>query len=84
MQLSAAVPRLRTPVVLAEGKPYQGAPNVTTWVLFLLAADGRIVRGRPQGSWTSMGTTASSGQVNAPLAAGTGRATRAFRQNRAK
>jgi hypothetical protein len=27
--------------------------NITSWVLFLLAADGRIVRGRPSGSWTS-------------------------------
>jgi hypothetical protein len=52
-QLSVDVPQLRTPVVLAEGKAYQGVQNVTTWVLALLAADGRIVRGRPRGSWTS-------------------------------
>ncbi len=26
---------------------------MTTWVLFLLAAEGRIVRGRPRGAWTS-------------------------------
>jgi hypothetical protein len=52
-QLSAAEPRLRTPVRLAEGKAYGRAQNVTTWVLFMLAADGRIVRGRPLGSWTS-------------------------------
>ena len=53
VQLSAAEPRLRTPITLAEGKPYSGTQNVTTWVLFMLAADGHIVRGRPQGSWTS-------------------------------
>lgn len=53
VQLSAAEPRLRTPITLNEGKSYGGTQNVTTWVLFLLAAEGRIVRGRPQGSWTS-------------------------------
>ena len=26
---------------------------MTTWVLFLLAAEGRVVRGRPRGTWTS-------------------------------
>jgi hypothetical protein len=52
-QLSSDEPRLRTPVLLAEGKPYAAKQNVTTWVLFLLAAEGRIVRGRPLGSWTS-------------------------------
>lgn len=52
-QLSADVPALRTRVSLAEGKSYAATPNITTWVLFMLAADGRIVRGRPLGSWTS-------------------------------
>jgi hypothetical protein len=52
-QLSADEPRLRTPIRLAEGKAYQRAQNVTTWVLFMLAADGRVVRGRPLGSWAS-------------------------------
>lgn len=52
-QLSVAEPRLRTQLMLAEGKPYESRQNITTWVLFLLAADGRIVRGRPLGSWTS-------------------------------
>lgn len=52
-QLSADEPRLRTKVLLAEGKPYAAQQNITTWVLFMLAADGRIVRGRPLGSWTS-------------------------------
>jgi hypothetical protein len=50
-QLSAEVPVLRTQLLLAEGKKYEQTVNVTTWVLFLLAADGRIVRGRPRGSW---------------------------------
>jgi hypothetical protein len=52
-QLSADEPRLRSQVLMAEGKAYGGKQNITTWVLFLLAADGRIVRGRPNGSWTS-------------------------------
>ena len=52
-QLSADVPALRTQLLMAEGKPYAAKQNITTWVLFMLAADGRIVRGRPRGSWTS-------------------------------
>jgi hypothetical protein len=52
-QLSIAEPRLRSQVLMAEGKPYAAKQNITTWVLLLLAADGRIVRGRPNGSWTS-------------------------------
>jgi hypothetical protein len=52
-ELSTDEPRLRTPILMAEGKAYAARQNVTTWVLFLLAADGRIVRGRPRGSWTS-------------------------------
>jgi Winged helix DNA-binding domain len=52
-ELSTDEPRLRTSMVIADGKPYQSQQNITTWVLFMLAADGRIVRGRPRGSWTS-------------------------------
>jgi hypothetical protein len=52
-QLSTDVPRLRTSIKVAEGKAYGREQNITTWVLFLLAADGRIVRGRPRGTWTS-------------------------------
>ncbi len=52
-QLSGDEPRLRTQVLMAEGKAYAARQNITTWVLFQLAADGRILRGRPLGSWTS-------------------------------
>lgn len=52
-ELSADIPELRTAIELAPGKPYGGKQNITTWVLLLLAADGRIVRGRPRGSWIS-------------------------------
>src|SRR5689334_21148490 len=52
-ELSTDEPRLRSKVTLAEGKAYGGSQNITTWVLLLLAAEGRIVRGRPRGSWLS-------------------------------
>ena len=46
-------PRLRTQIVLARGKAYEGRQNLASRVLFLLAAQGQVVRGRPRGSWTS-------------------------------
>jgi hypothetical protein len=52
-QLSTDEPRLRSQVHMAPDKAYGGPQNITSWVLLLLAADGRIVRGRPRGSWTS-------------------------------
>jgi hypothetical protein len=52
-ELSQDVPRLREQLHLAVGKPYEAKVNVSTRVLFLMAADGLIVRGRPRGSWTS-------------------------------
>ena len=52
-ELSADEPRLRTSVLMAEGKPYAARQNVSTWVLGQLSMDGRAVRGRPRGSWIS-------------------------------
>jgi hypothetical protein len=52
-ELSADEPRLRTRLSLAEGKAYAAQPYVTSRVLFQLAAEGRIVRGRPLGTWLS-------------------------------
>jgi Winged helix DNA-binding domain len=52
-QLSADVPELRSKVSFGEGKKWAGATSMTTWVLTLLSADERIVRGRPRGSWLS-------------------------------
>jgi hypothetical protein len=46
-------PRLRTQIVLARGKAYEGRQNLASRVLFLLAAQGQVVRGRPRGSWTT-------------------------------
>ncbi|WP_410050062.1 winged helix DNA-binding domain-containing protein [Actinomadura sp. CNU-125] len=37
----------------APGKSYSRPTGVTTWVLVVLGCAGRIVRGRPNGSWTS-------------------------------
>jgi Winged helix DNA-binding domain len=52
-ELSADEPRLRTSVLMAAGKPYEARQNVSTWVLGQLSMDGRVVRGRPRGSWVS-------------------------------
>jgi hypothetical protein len=52
-QLAGDEPRLRTQLTMAEGKAYQAVQNITTRVLMGLSAQGRIVRGRPRGSWIS-------------------------------
>jgi hypothetical protein len=52
-ELSADVPQLRRKLHYGAGKKWAGSTSMTTWVLFLLAAEGRIVRGRPRGAWTS-------------------------------
>jgi hypothetical protein len=52
-ELSADVPLLREKIHFGEGKPWAGSTGMTSWVLFLLAAEGRVVRGRPRGAWTS-------------------------------
>jgi hypothetical protein len=52
-ELGAEVPDLTRQIRLARGKAYEGQVSVGTRVMFLLAADGRVVRGRPRGSWVS-------------------------------
>ncbi|HEY6707524.1 MAG TPA: winged helix DNA-binding domain-containing protein [Actinomycetota bacterium] len=52
-ELAKDDPRLAQQIVLAEGKPYEGRQSVVSRILLLLAAEGRIVRGRPRGSWVS-------------------------------
>jgi hypothetical protein len=52
-ELSADEPRLRTKVIVAPEKSYGGPQGVTSWVLNVLALDGRIVRARPKGTWIS-------------------------------
>jgi DNA glycosylase AlkZ-like len=51
--LSADVPQLREKLHYGEGRKWAGSTGMTSWVLFLLAAEGRIVRCRPRGAWTS-------------------------------
>ncbi|MFI5954299.1 winged helix DNA-binding domain-containing protein [Cryptosporangium sp. NPDC051539] len=53
VELAADEPRLRTTLHLAPGKPYEAKSAITSRVLVLLGAEGRIVRGRPSGSWVS-------------------------------
>lgn len=52
-EIAADVPRLRTQIPVGEGKRWQGTIGMSTRVLFGLAAEGRIIRGRPRGSWVS-------------------------------
>jgi len=52
-QLAEDEPRLRTQLKMAEGKSYAAVTNITTRVLTGLSAQGRIVRGRPRGTWIS-------------------------------
>ncbi|MFI0718843.1 DNA glycosylase AlkZ-like family protein [Streptomyces sp. NPDC021224] len=52
-QLSRLVPRLREQVVVARGKPYEATQNIASRVIRLMAAEGRIERRRPAGSWIS-------------------------------
>jgi hypothetical protein len=52
-ELGADVPRLRERLAMAQGKAYASQPFVTNRVLSQLAAQARIVRGRPRGSWLS-------------------------------
>jgi hypothetical protein len=52
-QLSADEPRLRTQLTYAPGKSYGGTANITSRVLVLIAAEGRIIRGHRRGGWSS-------------------------------
>jgi Winged helix DNA-binding domain len=52
-QLSAGEPRLRTQLSYAPDKPYGGSANITSRVLVLMAAEGRMVRGHRRGGWSS-------------------------------
>jgi hypothetical protein len=75
-QLTKHVPGLRVQIPFGEGKKWAGQVGVSTRLLFLLAAEARIIRGRPQGSWTSslynwapMTSWLGSPLVRQPLAA---------------
>jgi hypothetical protein len=51
-ELGRATPLLQTRISLSEGKRWAAEVNVTGWVTTVLAAEGRVTRGRPLGSWT--------------------------------
>ncbi|WP_327709982.1 winged helix DNA-binding domain-containing protein [Streptomyces sp. NBC_00464] len=52
-ELSTAVPALRTKITLFPGKKQEAVQGVASRVIRVLAAEGRIRRDRPRGSWTS-------------------------------
>ncbi|MEV5317497.1 winged helix DNA-binding domain-containing protein [Streptomyces sp. NPDC052687] len=52
-ELAGDEPRLRTQFVYAAGKSYEGLHTVSTRLLKVLGVEGKVVRGRPLGSWTS-------------------------------
>ena len=52
-ELSRDVPALRQEFTFGAGTKWGGVQRLTTRVLVLLGAEGRIVRGRPRGSWLS-------------------------------
>jgi hypothetical protein len=52
-QLSADEPMLRTQLRYAPDKSYGGAANITSRVLVLMAAEGRMIRGHRRGGWSS-------------------------------
>ncbi|WP_406435049.1 winged helix DNA-binding domain-containing protein [Streptomyces sp. NBC_00631] len=52
-ELAAVEPRLREQFTYAAGKSYEGIHTVSTRLLRVLGVEGKVVRGRPLGSWTS-------------------------------
>ncbi|MFE3186921.1 winged helix DNA-binding domain-containing protein [Streptomyces violascens] len=52
-ELAAEVPGLERQIVVSPGKPYESRRSIATDLLFVLAADGQLVRGRRRGGWTS-------------------------------
>jgi len=53
IELSGDVPALRQEFQFGLGTKWEGVQRLTTRLLVLLGAEGRIVRGRPRGSWLS-------------------------------
>jgi hypothetical protein len=52
-ELAEDVPALQRKVRVNVGKPYEGDIGMSSRVLLLLALEGKVVRGRPRGSWAS-------------------------------
>ena len=51
--LTRRVPGLREQILFGEGRTWAGKVGVSTRLLFLLSTEGRIIRGRPKGTWLS-------------------------------
>ncbi len=78
-ELAKAEPRLGTQIMHAERERYGGAVRISSQLLMLLSAEGRIIRGRPRGGWTSsqfqwqllgtwLGDQVADGQLSAAAA----------------
>ena len=52
-ELAEDEPRLREQWVYAPGKNYEGVHTLSTRLLRVLGVEGKVVRGRPLGGWTS-------------------------------
>jgi Winged helix DNA-binding domain len=52
-ELAADVPALQEKVRVNVGKRYEGSIGMSSRVLLLLALEGKVVRGRPRGTWIS-------------------------------
>ncbi|CAM5449315.1 hypothetical protein GCM10010329_34550 [Streptomyces spiroverticillatus] len=52
-ELAGDDPLLSTPVTIVAGKEPYPTQKAASRLLLLLAAEGRVVRGRPRGTWTS-------------------------------
>jgi hypothetical protein len=52
-ELAEDEPRLKTQFTYAAGKSYEGVHTVSSRLLRVLGVEGKVVRGRPLGSWTS-------------------------------
>ncbi|MGX9889738.1 winged helix DNA-binding domain-containing protein [Streptomyces sp. NPDC002276] len=52
-ELTEDEPRLREQWVYAAGKSYEGVHTLSTRLLRVLGVEGKVVRGRPLGGWTS-------------------------------
>jgi hypothetical protein len=52
-ELASDVPQLRERLHFGEGRRWAGSQGMSTRVLWVLAGEGQVVRGRPRGTWTS-------------------------------
>lgn len=65
-QLARAEPRLRTAILPRTDKKYDVRRAITSQVLVLMGTEGRLVRARPLGSWTSRQHTWQAASANWP------------------